>query len=131
MTDTPVTTPATGGLPDASPAALDAAGALLAHLAPLYPSIAAATRTGPGAQAWVEAWARSIELSGLTRRQIERGLTRLARGEHDPETPLSWSVFYRLCYNPLLDANDAPDPAERARRLAEFKARHPGARFVN
>lgn len=118
-------------LPDVSPAAVAAAGALLAHFAPLYPTVAAATRFQAGAQAWIRAWSLQIELACLLDFQIRRGLTRLARGEHDPDVPLSWSVFYRLCYDPWRDCNDPVDPAERERKLREFKEKYPGAKFVN
>lgn len=82
---------------------MEIATALLTHLAPLYPTIANATRTREGAQAWVISWARQISMSGLSHRQIERGITRLARGYHEPDVPLSWSVFRKLCYNPWHD----------------------------
>lgn len=118
-------------LPAPSAAAESAAADLLAHLAPLYPTIAAATKTGAGADAWVQAWARSIHLAGLSHSQIARGIKRLARGEHDADVPLSWSVFYRLCYDPWRDCNDPVDPAERERKRREFQARYPGAKFVN
>lgn len=118
-------------LPAPGPAATDAAESLLFHLAPLFPAVASATKTGAGAQAWVQAWARSIQLAGLSHTQIARGLTRLARGEHDPDIPLSWSVFYSLCRDPWRDCNDPVDPAERERKLREFKAKYPGAKFVN
>lgn len=120
-------------LPNPNKAAIDRAGALLSHLAPLYPVIASATRTAAGADAWIAAWARQIEMAGLTQRQIVRGITRLARGEHDPDTPLSWSVFYRLCIDPFRDLDDWQDidPAERERKMRELQARYPGARFTN
>lgn len=112
------------------------AGALLAHLAPLFPVVAAATKTGAGATAWVRSWSAQIQLTGLRPWQIERGLARL--GEHDPDIPFSWPVFYRLCRDPFRDVNDSElgrdDPeyqADRERKLREFKAKHPGVRFVN
>lgn len=127
--NTPV--PAAAALPAPSPAATAMAESLLSHLAPLYPSIAAATRSTAGADAWIDSWARQITLSGLSAAQIARGLTRLARGEHDPGVPLSWSVFYRLCYDPFRDVSDSLDEHERERRMREFRARFPNARFVN
>lgn len=110
------------------------AGALLAHLAPLFPTIAAATKTDAGAAAWVRSWASQIQLTGLRPWQIERGLSRLH--EHDPDVPFSWPSFQRLCVDPFRDLNDAGrgDPvyqADRERRLAEFRAKYPSAKFLN
>lgn len=115
----------------------DMAGGLLAHLAPLFPAaVASATKTDAGATAWLRSWASQIQLSALRPWQVERGLRRLH--EHDPEVPFSWPAFYKLCRDPYRDVNDSElgrdDPeyqADRERKLREFKAKHPGVRFVN
>lgn len=126
-----------GGLEvDVSSAAEELAGNLLAHLAPLFPTISSATKSDAGAEAWVRSWSAQIQLTGLRPWQIERGLARL--GEHDPDIPFSWPVFYRLCRCPFRDVNDAErgrdDPEYRAdqeRKRREFLAKYPNARFVN
>lgn len=125
-----------GGLDAVSAESQSMSGALLAHLAPLFPAVAAATKSDPGAAAWVRSWASQIQLSALRPWQVERGLRRLH--EHDPEVPFSWPAFYKLCRDPFRDVNDSElgrdDPeyqADRERKLREFKEKHPGVRFVN
>lgn len=115
--------------------AVGIARTLLAHLAPLFPPVAAAARAQLGAAAWIKSWSTQIQISGLRPWQIERGLARLH--EHDPDIPFSWPVFHRLCVDRLRDVNDVhrgDDPvytADRERRLREFRALYPGAKFTN
>ena len=68
---------------------------LLRHLAPLLPVVAAATKTDSGRVAWVHAWARQIQLAGMTRQQIERGISRLHLVPMN--VPFGWPVFVSLC----------------------------------
>lgn len=89
---------------------LQVTGELLAHLAPLFPAVASATRTDAGAAAWIKSWSTQIQLSGLKKWQIARGLTRLH--EHDQDIPLTWPAFYKLCKNNLRD-DDVGDGAEQ------------------
>lgn len=113
----------------------DVAGELLAHLAPLFPVVASATKSDMGAAAWIRSWSLQIELSGLRPLQIERGLGRLHR--HDPDVPFSWPAFHLLCVDPFLDANDSSllandqvHQANRARQMLEYRAKYPSARFA-
>lgn len=99
---------------------LQVTGELLAHLAPLFPAVASATRTDAGAEAWIKSWAIQIQFSGLKKWQIERGLTRLHR--HDPDIPLAWPAFYKLCKNDLHDEDVGAD-AEQRWRDVYFRAR--------
>lgn len=114
--------------------AVGIARTLLAHLAPLFPAVAAAAKAEVGAAAWIRSWSTQIQISGLRPWQIERGLARLH--EHDPDIPFSWPVFHRLCVDRLRDVNDfhrGDDPvyaADRERRLREFQALYPGAKFT-
>lgn len=96
--------------------ALRIAGDLLAHLAPLFPTIASAARSEAGATAWIKSWASQIQFSELKPWQIERGLSRLH--EHDTDIPLSWPAFHRLCRDRLRDDDNYGDAEARWRKKA-------------
>ena len=72
-----------------------AAARLLSQLAPLVPTVAAATRSSAGAEQWIDAWARQIAVSQLTARELAGGVQRL--GDAPAGQPLGWPQFLALC----------------------------------
>lgn len=71
------------------------ASGLLARLRPLFPAIAAATRSEADARAWVAAWASLIRAEQMRPDELARGLERIARAPHD--RPLTPAVLLSLC----------------------------------
>ena len=87
--------------------ALEQARRLAAQLAPLFPAVAAVTRTGEGHAAWCAAWARQIANAGLTDAELAQGLARLAElmvASGNP--PLSFSHFLQACRPAHLTGQD-------------------------
>lgn len=90
-TDTPSTDG--DGAPLADARAL--AARLLAQLAPLLPTVAAATRSAAGADQWIDAWARQIAAAQLSPSELAGAVQRL--GDAPPGQPLGWPQFLPLC----------------------------------
>jgi len=71
---------------------------LLAQLAPLFPSIGAATRDDDGASAWKSAWARQIEAAALQPAELATGLKNIAgvmQAARHP--PITFPLFLQAC----------------------------------
>ncbi|MHB1351729.1 MAG: hypothetical protein ACYCWA_00275 [Thiobacillus sp.] len=115
-------------LPAPSVASVETARQLLAYLSPLFPGVAATARSEEGAAWWIASWATQIEVEGIGPRRIAGALTLL--GRLDPDTPLSWPRFADLVrQHKFVDPDLIEDPAHRERRMREFRAKYPGARF--
>lgn len=95
-------TPTAGG--DRLAGARGLAARLLGQLAPLIPTVAAATRSAAGADQWVDAWARQIFATQLTEREVISGIERL--GDASTGQPLGWPQFLSLCRPPHLLGRD-------------------------
>lgn len=81
-----------------TPAHEELASRLLARLRPLFPAIAAATKTVADTRAWVAAWALVIKAEGLDPEDVARGIQNIAKAPHDH--PLTPAVFVSLCRPP-------------------------------
>jgi hypothetical protein len=71
---------------------------LAAQLAPLFPVIAAATKTQGGMETWSDAWARQIVAANLSDQELLQGLQGIAAtivAAGNP--PLSFSLFLSSC----------------------------------
>ena len=115
------------------------AARLLSQLAPLLPTVAAATRSAVGADQWVDSWARQIAAAQLTPSELAAGVQRL--GDAPAGQPVGWPQFLSLCRSPHLLGRDhaarmpvppvltrdlARDPAwcaARDRAMAKIRAR--------
>lgn len=132
-TDTTTTQPAEPAalaLPAPGRSAVETATQLLAYLAPLFPGVASMTRTEAGAAGWIAAWATQIEAEGIGPQRLAGTLTLL--GQLDPDVPLSWPRFSELVRRHRFTNLHLPEEDEqRERKLREFKAKYPGAKFVN
>lgn len=117
-------------LPVPAPSAAAVAGAtqLLAYLSPLFPNVASLSKTEAGAAWWIASWATQIEIEGIGPRRLAGALTLL--GRLDPNLPLSWPRFADLVRQHTFSCPDLiEDGAHRERRMREFQAKYPGARF--
>ena len=88
--------------PDKQQAALTVAKArakrLAIQLAPLFPIVAAQTKSEPGREAWVDSWARQILGAGLSDQELVHGLKTVAQvliAHGSP--PLAFSHFLEAC----------------------------------
>ena len=125
-----ITVPATDALALPAPGAASIASAtqLLAYLSPLFPGVASMARTEAGATGWIASWASQIEAEGIGPRLLAATIRRL--GELDPDQPLSWprfSMLVRRCR--FAEPGLREDPKWEERRMREFRAKYPGARF--
>jgi len=123
-----------------TPVEMEMASLLLARLRPLFPSIAAVTKTEVDARAWVAAWAIIIKTENLSPDEVKRGIENL--GKAPPNVPLSPSIFLSLC-KPKLDTHQGeaykikpaplPEPKEHkeARRRKGMEACKSILSFLN
>lgn len=101
---------------------------LAAQLAPLFPVVAAATKTPEGLNTWCDAWARQIENARLSDAELSRGLGRL--GEFmvaSGNPPLSFPLFLSACRpDAHLSATDHEARQARPPLLTRDRLQDPG-----
>lgn len=115
-------------LPAPSQAAVETARQLLAYLSPLFPNVASMTKTDEGTAWWIAAWASQIDAEKIGPRRLAGALSLL--GTLDPGVPLSWPRFADLVrQHKFVDPNLRENQAWEKRRILEFRAKYPGARF--
>ena len=101
---------------------------LAAQLAPLFPVVAAATKTPEGLNTWCDAWARQIENARLSDAELSRGLGRL--GEFmaaSGNPPLSFPLFLSACRpNAHMTGTDQEARKPHPLLLGRDRAKDPG-----